>query len=124
MGTMYIVGFCTAIRGEESLLIELAGTANSLKNLEDNTDPHFHITIAGRTKGNRGSGTKFNIPCVDITKGTHLQPGLWIKRLVKSIYDSGRTTGRLFQRKLKPAQLCEWENDFSTSWSECRQLQI
>ena len=112
MGVLYVVGFCTAIRGEEALLIELAGTANSLRYLHNSKNPHFHITVAGRTKGNRSSGSKFDIPCVATTHGTHLRPGLWISRLVHSIHESGRTTGRLFQRKLKPAQLCEWEDNF------------
>jgi hypothetical protein len=30
MGTWYIVGFCSGLRGEEMLLIELAGTARDL----------------------------------------------------------------------------------------------
>jgi hypothetical protein len=34
MGAWFIGGFCTGLRGEEMLLIELAGTANSLIHVE------------------------------------------------------------------------------------------
>jgi hypothetical protein len=35
MGAWFIGGFCTGLQGEEMLLIELAGTANSLSHLFD-----------------------------------------------------------------------------------------
>ena len=35
MGAWFIGGFCTGLRGEEMLLIKLAGTANSLSHLLD-----------------------------------------------------------------------------------------
>jgi hypothetical protein len=44
------------------LLIEFAGTANSLKHMNDAL-PHFVLVILGRTKGNQLSGSKFGIPC-------------------------------------------------------------
>jgi hypothetical protein len=41
MGTWFIGGFCTGLRGEEMLLIEVAGTANSLCNMTRAKNGHF-----------------------------------------------------------------------------------
>jgi hypothetical protein len=112
MGAWYIGGFCTGLRGEEMLLIELAGTANSLVHLVDVKNAHFVYVISGRTKGDQTSGAKFGIPCCPITEGTHLRPGRWVKRLVDVIHAKGRRTGRLFNRRLKHSKLQEFENDF------------
>ncbi|KAG7340358.1 hypothetical protein IV203_023901 [Nitzschia inconspicua] len=114
MGVWFLAGFCAALRGEEMLLIELAGTANSLVFLNDETTPHFCLKILGRTKGNQLSGANFDLPCVATTAGTNLRPGRWMKRLVKTIHVEGRYTGRLFQRKLLPSRLFEFEDDFYT----------
>jgi hypothetical protein len=35
MGTWFLGGFCTGLRGEEMLLIELAGLANSLAHMDE-----------------------------------------------------------------------------------------
>lgn len=51
MGVWYVVQFCTGLRGEEMMLIELSGTADSLKFLDNEEDPHFLLGIMGRTKG-------------------------------------------------------------------------
>ncbi|KAG7368517.1 hypothetical protein IV203_031260 [Nitzschia inconspicua] len=114
MGVWFTAGFCAALRGEEMLQIELAGMANSLKFMKDEATPHFCLRILGRTKGNQLSGANFDLPCVATTAGTNLRPGRWIERLVKTIHDEGRYTGRLFQRKLLPSRLFEFEDDFFT----------
>jgi hypothetical protein len=74
LGVWFIVGFCTGIRGEENLIVELAGTANSLKFLDDGKMPNFAVVVLGITKGTRLSGAKFGIPCVAVTEGTNLEP--------------------------------------------------
>jgi hypothetical protein len=112
LGVWFIVGFCTGIRGEENLIVELAGTAKSLKFLNDAKMPNFAVMILGITKGNRLSGAKFGIPCVAVTEGMNLKPGKWMKPLVTCIHATRRKTGRLFQRKLKPTKLCDYEDDF------------
>jgi hypothetical protein len=114
MGAWIIGGFCTGLRGEEMLRIELAGTANSLVNMSKEKDAHFLFVILGRTKGNQVSGATFGIPCAPITEGTHLRPGRWVKRLVNNLHASGKRSGRLFQRRLRVAKLHEFENDFFT----------
>mmetsp|Transcript_24658 Transcript_24658/g.37469 ORF Transcript_24658/g.37469 Transcript_24658/m.37469 type:complete len:137 (+) Transcript_24658:188-598(+) len=110
MGVWFIVGFCSGLRGEEFPLIELAGTARSLKFLSGLPTPHF----CGQMKGNRNSGARFELPIASITSGTHLQPGKWIKRLIDITHSEGRTQGRLLQRTLSPPQPCEFQDDFFT----------
>ena len=39
LGTWYMCGFCAGLRGEEMLLIELAGTKNGLRHLLDPATP-------------------------------------------------------------------------------------
>jgi hypothetical protein len=114
MGAWFIGGFCTGLRGEEMLLIELAETANSLVHLTDVKQAHFVFVISGRTKGDQTSGAKFGVPCIPVTLGTHLQPGRWFKRLVETIHGTGWRPGRLFSWRLKVAKLQEFENDFFT----------
>jgi hypothetical protein len=112
MGTWFISGFCSGLRGEEMLLIELAGTTKSLKFLSDPICPHFILVITGLTKGNQKGGAKFGVPIVARTKGTFLQPGKWIKRLCEARATKGDKGGRLFKRQLVPARLYEFEEDF------------
>jgi hypothetical protein len=70
------------------------------------------LVVTGRSKGNQLSGAKFSVPCVKYTEGTNLRPGIWIERLVKEMRASGIRSGRLFQRRLDPPRMSEWENDF------------
>jgi len=114
MGVWFIVGICSELRGEEFPLVKLAGTARSLKFLSELPTPHFCLVISGRTKGNRNSGAWFKLPIASITRGTHLQPGKWIKRLIDIIHSEGRTQGRLLQQTLVPPQPCEFQDDFFT----------
>jgi hypothetical protein len=111
MGVWYIVGFCSGLRGEEMVLIERAGTVNSLTHLTEE-EPWFKVVISGPTKGNQLSGSKFAIPIVGTTQGSNLQPGKWIKRLAGILKDEGSKNGRLFTRRLNPPRLFEFEEDF------------
>ena len=98
-GYWFIVGFCTGMRGEEMGLIEFEGTHGSLDcltNPSEGLDPHFESVIAGPTKGNRLSGAKFAIPCVAVTKGSGLQPGVWAMRYCRMLKQAGQKGGYLF----------------------------
>ena len=111
MGAWFIAGFVAGLRGEEMLLIERAGTTNSLKTLKG--EGWFKLVISGATKGNRLSGAKFELPLVGITQGTGLQPGKWVSRLCylhKQEKEGKRT--RLFSRVLSPSKLIEFQDDF------------
>lgn len=112
MGVWFICGFCTGLRGEEMLMIELAGTADRLRYLENPEQPYFELRIRGRTKGIQMSGSNFGLPCVAVTGHSKLEAGRWIKRLVETIHQTGRTTGRLFERNLRVPRLIEFEDDW------------
>jgi hypothetical protein len=74
----------TALRGEEMLIVELAGMANSLVNLKSvphRPNPYFYFEVNGPTKGHGDQGAKLKIPCAGITK-TGLRPGQWVERFV------------------------------------------
>jgi hypothetical protein len=111
MGVWFVAGFCSGLRGEEMILIERAGTINSLAHLED-SEPWFKFVVSGPTKGSQLSGSKFAIPIVGTTSGTHLEPGKWIKRLGGILTDEKCQSGRLFSRRLNPPRLYEFEEDF------------
>jgi len=111
LGTWFIVGFCCGMRGEEMLLLELAGTRNSLDAMLGNKE-YFKIVLSGRTKGNQISGSKFSFPCVNVTSGTGLTPGIWMKRLVEIRMQETDNSGRIFFRGTIPARLSQYEPDF------------
>jgi hypothetical protein len=43
MGTWFLGGFCAGLRGEEMLLIELAGSVNSLVHMDNVKDAHLYL---------------------------------------------------------------------------------
>ena len=53
MGAWLMGGFCTGLRGEEMLLVDMLGTSTSVQRLmkDGAADPHFKFVIIGRTKG-------------------------------------------------------------------------
>lgn len=111
LGYIFIVGFCTGLRGEELMLVELAGTRNSFQHLLD--DPgYFTLVLTGRTKGNKISGSKVGFPCAGITRGNNLNPGRWVQRLVNIRCGENDGSGRLLYRRLIPGRVSEWEYDF------------
>jgi hypothetical protein len=105
---------CAGLRGEEMLLVDMLGTLTSIQRLmkDEASDPHFKFIIIGRTKGVQQDGKKFGILCVKVMKGTGLRPGAWVKRLVDVKSLAGETHGKLFTRKLRPAKLMEFEDNF------------
>jgi hypothetical protein len=110
LGNWLVGGFCTGLRGEEQLRIELAGTRKSLRWMSKE-DPYFMYVITGRTKGNQLSDAKFSVPCVAQTRGTGLQPGKWVTRHLGCLQKAEVTTGRLFQKRLDPPRLFEMADD-------------
>ena len=120
MGLWFLGGFCTGLRGEEMILIEMAGTQHSLKFLSEPGEgqlPHFEFVIAGRVKGKHQSGVKFAVPCVGVTQGSGLRPGKWAilycgveRNLAKK--NGRRMHKRLFNSKAKDPKLYEFENLF------------
>ena len=114
MGLWLIGGFCTALRGEEMLIVELAGFVNSLEHLQQGRHPipYFYFTVSGRTKMNRDTGAKFKIPCAGRTS-SGLQPGKWAVRYSAELRIEGRSTGYLFStRHGTRSRLSDFEDDF------------
>eukprot|EP00978_Attheya_sp_CCMP212_P016861 scaffold44498_cov55-Attheya_sp.AAC.2 len=111
MEVWIVAGFCSFLRGEEMILIERAGTINSLTHLDD-PEPWFKFVVLGPTKGNQLSGSKFAIPIAGTTSGTYLELGKWAKQLGDILTDEKCQAGRLFSRKLNPPRLYEFEEDF------------
>ena len=116
MGLWYCGGFCAGLRGEEMLLIELAGTLNSLPTLDDTTRriPYFLFAVTGKTKQSRESGARFWIPIAGKTQGTGLQPGVWAKRYGELMLEAGRTSGYLFttRRDGSRSRLMDFAEEF------------
>ena len=111
LGVWFIVGFCCGMRGEEMLLLELAGTRNSLEGMLEGQG-YFKVVLSGRTKGNQISGSKFSFPCVNITSGTGLEPGVWMRRLTDIRSEESDNSGRIFFRGVTPTKLNQYEADF------------
>jgi hypothetical protein len=107
-----LAALCDGLCGEEMILIKFTGTAKSLQHMADAKIPHFVMVVSGQTKGNQLSGLKFGIPCVGVTEGTHLRPGIWLERLVGLMKADGTKGGHLFRRHLTPSRLYEFEHDF------------
>jgi hypothetical protein len=114
IGAWITLGFCTALRGEEMPLIDLFGTAKSIRDdmHPRAKDPHFKAVVIGRTKGDRDDGKPFAIPCVKQTAVTNIRPGDWVTRLVNLKHKFGFKNGKLFARKLRPTRMMEFEDDF------------
>mmetsp|Transcript_17572 Transcript_17572/g.49643 ORF Transcript_17572/g.49643 Transcript_17572/m.49643 type:complete len:426 (+) Transcript_17572:14374-15651(+) len=106
-----IIPFCTGLRGEEVLQIDTHRTRQGLQHLKRDSQPHFRLTIIGRTKGVRQDGAKFEVPCVAVTEGTSLHPAKWVERLVRVLTKIGKHHGRLVERHLRPGKLVEFAND-------------
>jgi len=111
IGVWLIVGFCTGMRGEEMVLIELAGTRNSLEHMNED-EGYFKVVISGRTKDNQLSGSKLSFPIVNNKRGTGLHPRTWIRRLINIRNEEGDSGGRLFYRGTTLAKVHQYESDF------------
>mgnify|MGYP007080209174 CR=1 FL=1 len=98
-GMWCLGGFCSALRGEEMIMMELAGTRASvvfLTSPRGSLGPHYDMVVSGPTKGNQISGAKFKIPICGTTHYSGLRPGIWCSRLCALLTEQGRTKGYLF----------------------------
>ena len=124
MGAWMVIGFCTALRGEEMLLVERSGTLETLANLEPGRHPipHFCVVVSGATKGNRLAGNKIKIPCAGITQTSGLRPGLWLKRYARDLEMNGERPGFLFATQEEPTPaLAYFEDDFMSVLEEVQE---
>ena len=120
MGAWLSNGFCTALRGEEMLLIEQAGTRASMEHLEPGRHEHpYHLlTITGKTKNNRSCGASFQIPAAAKTK-TGINPSEWQGLYLMELDKAGRTGGYLFGKEDgSKARLGDFEENFFSTLEE------
>jgi hypothetical protein len=82
---------------EIMLLIDALGTLNSImRGMKKGVrDPHFKFVVMGRTKGVQQDRKALGIPCMKITRGTDLRPGIWVQRLVNIKYVAREGHGKL-----------------------------
>ena len=114
-GLWFTASFCTGLRGEEMMQIELEGTLSSLVHFytpSEGLESHFELVVTGPTKNHRVSGSKFSIPCVGITTLSKLKPGVWLHRYSKLMRMMGRKGGMLFAQTSAAPKLCEYEDEF------------
>ena len=110
-GAWYTVGFSVALRGEEMLLLEYAGTKKSLNNLvspPSNMPPHFDVVISSPTKNNRVTGGKVMLP-IAANCPSDLRSGEWMSRYL-DLRPTGE--GTLFKSRMTKARLVDFEDAF------------
>lgn len=114
-GLWFTASFCTGLRGEELMQIELEGTLNSLEHFyapQEGLESHFELVVTGPTKNHRVLGSKFSIPCVAVTTRSKLRPGVWLHRHGKLMRMVGRKGGMLFSESSSAPKLCDYEDEF------------
>ena len=110
-GAWYTIGFSVALRGEEMLLLEHAGTRRSLSNLTSppaNMPPHFDVIIPSPTKNNRVTGGKIVLPIV-ANCPSDLRSGVWVTRYLETRPPGD---GPLFKRRFNRPRLIEFDDVF------------
>jgi hypothetical protein len=106
-----IVSFCCALRGEETPLMSLSGTRLHLEEGERHpTMPHVVVALLGRFK--MEVSEKYHLMPLVLVTASGLEPGKWIKRMVKWYGDGGVTRGWVFRNKAgEKARASEFEWD-------------
>ena len=112
LGAFLVSNFCSALRGEEMMIVELAGTKNTLLHL-NGAKPYFCMAINGKTKTNRNCGAAFKVPVAGVTQGTGLEPGKWMVRYVDHLTIFGVSRGYLFSKRgAKRSNLSDFADEF------------
>lgn len=124
LATWFLVGFCCGLRGEEMLLIETAGTEKSIEEELTTPVPHFEVMISGKTKGNQVSGRKFAVPCVNVTEGSGLEPGVWLRRLIRLQAETHNKWGQLFQNRMGTLRLRDYKQMFLGALREAQLAEV
>ena len=115
MGAWCVGGFTTGLRGEEHLIVELAGTARSMRHLEPSTrrQAYWYFHLSGKTKNNREQGNSLKVPAVDVTKGSQLEAGKWVKRCIEDLRACGFSQGCMFStRNGAKSRLADFTDEF------------
>jgi hypothetical protein len=94
-----LIGFGTALRGEEIPLVSLKGMLDTwVESTSSQPTPHIMITLHGRFKGE--TGLRWHCLPLSVQTASGLPNKKWIGRLLRRIYTvEGRSTGWLFAKE-------------------------
>lgn len=96
-GAFYVIGFCSASRGEELPLMDLCGTLKHWDQSITSVPPHIVVAILGRFKGEIGESYHL-LPIVTNTS-SGINNELWIGRLLNEYRSRGIMSGPLLRTK-------------------------
>jgi hypothetical protein len=97
MGIIFIICFCLGLRGEEMLLIAIAGCRKQMVETRAHSTPHVLVALWGRFKQQPGECHHL-MPVVEKTV-SGLRAGEWLVRLLESLGRQGIINGKLLQGK-------------------------
>lgn len=97
IGVIFMICFCLGLRGEEMLLIDIAGCRKHIEETRAHSTPHVIVALWGRFKQQPGECHHL-MPVVDRTV-SGLRPGEWLVRLLGCLERQGVVNGKLLQGK-------------------------
>jgi hypothetical protein len=97
MGVIFVICFCLGLRGEEMLMIDIAGCRKHLVETRQHSTPHVLVALWGRFKQQPGECHHL-MPVVDRT-ASGLRAGEWLVRLLDCLERQGVVNGKLLQGK-------------------------
>jgi hypothetical protein len=97
MGVIFIICFCLGLRGEEMLLIDIAGCRKHMVETRAHSTPHVLVALWGRFKQQPGECHHL-MPVVEKT-ASGLRAGEWLVRLLETLGRQGIINGKLLQGK-------------------------
>lgn len=95
MGVLFVICFCLGLRGEEVLLIDIAGCRKNITETRAHTRPYVLVALWGRFKQTPGECYHL-MPVVEKT-ASGLRAGEWLARLLGVLDRLGVQNGKLFQ---------------------------
>jgi hypothetical protein len=97
LGVFCLVGYASALRGEETTNIELGGVRKHFVDGGMSATPHVIFTLMGRFKGDQG-GRHHLMPVAAIT-GSSLEVRKWTECLLQVKEKRGVVAGFMFARQ-------------------------
>jgi hypothetical protein len=88
LGACLVIGFCSALRGNEIFLVESTSLCKYKDMGQDHSPPYVIVPLMGRFKGETGERNVLR-PLVNITK-SGIKVRRWIERLVSMLVREGR----------------------------------
>ena len=113
IGVMFVICFCLGLRGEEMLLIDIAGCRKHMVETRAHKTPHVLVALWGRFKQTPGECHHL-MPVVECT-ASGLRAGEWLVRLLDCLERQGVVNGKLLQgRRGETVRLNKFADGFYT----------